>query len=161
MFFWQVLEKSKKPEVKQLKFDSDSKCEGDSKVKGVSNGEVPAPKLPMTVSGCNGKSDPPMSVEKRRDLEHELAVLTANQKKQKKESKGAGKGKKANDDTTSKEKMTAKSKAKSKAKTAAAKNQGDDDDDIDGNPLDPEESPSSGEELSPSDPEVKKAWQLP
>lgn len=98
-----------------------------------------SPDFPMTVSGCTQKSDPQMSAETLSQLQKELSEAKSEQKK----AKGKAKAEKK-EVPDEKPKTAAKTKAKSKP-APKKKSKNDDDGDKSDNPLDSEESLTSGE----------------
>eukprot|EP00435_Cladocopium_sp_Y103_P057869 s1201_g20.t1 len=118
----------------QLDFDgsADGRAASDNPPKG-ENQKV----LPMTVSACGPKTDPPMSAEKIKELQESLKNAVKGDKSERKED---AKSKKTSEPPKApKPKMTAK--AKSKAATKKKK-----DDDEDSCTLDSEEPPSSDQD---------------
>ena len=100
--------------------------------------------LPLTISQCSNKIDPPMSEKKREELQAGILSAKSNQKAEAKAEKKAVK----------EPKMTA---SKAKAKGKSKKQKKDKSDEEESNPLDSEESLTDGELPPESDDEEKKA----
>lgn len=113
--------------------------------------------LPMTVTGCTAKSDPPMSAEKVKDLQNQIQAARKDQKAEKKQ---ATKEKATSvKQQPKKGAMTAKSKAKAKAApkhTSKSNKKNSADDEEESNTLDSEEPLESGDDLPPESPEDTK-----